>query len=431
MASPNILLMICHDLGRHLGCYGVDTVSSPSLDGLAAEGVRFTNSFCSAPSCSPSRASIFTGRYPHSNGVMGLCHAEFAWDLHPDERHLASLLSGAGYRTALGGMQHETCRPAEMGWQDILPFGPCETVAENTTAWMRAAATGDQPFYMQIGFFEPHRTFDFGRAVPDESLGVMIPPWLLDEPSAREEFAGYQGAIRKVDAAIGSILDAVDDAGLRENTIVVFTVDHGIPFPRAKCSLYDPGLSTALIVRWPEGGWVGGRVQDEMIPNVDCLPTLLEAVGVAAPGNVQGRSFSSLLGGGEYEPREEIFAEMTYHDYFDPRRCLRTRAHKLIANFSTAYFFMDPSQSWRPKTITVSPEEPAWAYHPHLELYDLVADPLEFNNLADSPEHAALRDDMAARLLSWMEETADPLLDGPPASPHHRATMAKLRTVLP
>ncbi len=427
MSRPNIVFMISHDIGQHLGCYGVPTVHTPSMDRLAGEGVRFANHFCTAPSCSPSRASIFTGRYPHSNGVMGLCHADFAWDLHPDERHLAGILREAGYRTALVGIQHETRRPAEMGWQDRLPGGPCEKVAERAVGWIEQAAGGDEPFYAQIGFFEPHRKFDFGGATPDDGKGIYVPPWLVDEPSAREEFAAYQGAIRKVDGAVGTILDAVDRLGIAESTITIYTTDHGIPFPRAKCSLYDPGLTTAFIVRWPERGWAGGKVCRELVSNVDNLPTLLEALGVPVPERVQGRSFAPLLDGGRYQKRGEVFGEMTYHDYFDPRRCIRTHRHKLIANFTTAPFFMNPSQTWRPLTITKEPEEPTYAYHPHIELYDLAEDPLELEDLADKPEHAEVRRDLTQRLLAWMEETEDPLLDGPPPSPHHRQTIAALR----
>ncbi|MCX7600054.1 MAG: sulfatase, partial [Armatimonadetes bacterium] len=334
----------CHDLGQHLGCYGAATVNSPNLDRLAGEGVRFSSSFCVAPSCSPSRAAIATGRYPHSNGVMGLCHGNFAWDLHPAERHLAGILAEAGYRTVLAGVQHETRRPHDMGWQEVLGGRHAGEVAEGAARWLRQTGCRSQPFYAQIGFFEPHRMFHTFGPDPDHSRGVTVPPWLVDEPSAREEFAGYQGAIRTMDSAVGQVLAALDDLGLRDNTMVIFTTDHGMPFPRAKCSLYDPGISVALIIRWPSRGWAGGRVFAEMISNVDYLPTILDAVGVPIPENVQGRSFAPLLDGREYVPRTEIFAEMTYHDYFDPRRCIRTRTHKLIANFSTAYFFMDPSQ---------------------------------------------------------------------------------------
>ena len=427
---PNILFMICHDLGRHLCCYGVDTVDSPSIDSLAAGGVRFANSFCTAPQCSPSRASIFTGRHPHNNGVMGLCHADFAWDLHPTERHLAGILREAGYHTALIGLQHERRQPSERDFAEIVAAGFCDKVAARSVEHLRAVADGDQPFYMQVGFIEPHRGFDMGGATPDESKGVTVPPYLVNDEGAREEFAAYQGAIRKMDAAVGAILEALDGLGLRENTITIFTSDHGIPFPRAKCSLYDPGLAVPFIIRWPGGGWTGGRIQEEMISNIDYLPTLLDALGIPAAENIQGRSFVCLLSGRSYRPRSEIFGEMTYHDYCDPRRCIRTDRYKLIANFTMAPFFMDPSQSWRPATITKHPQYPAFAYHPSIELYDLEKDPLEFASLVGDAEYAGVQKDLTRRLMGWMQETDDPLLGGIPNSPMHIHTIQALKAAL-
>jgi len=424
---PNIVIISCHDIGQHLGCYGVETVCTPSIDRLAAEGVRFERSFATAPQCSPSRSSIYTGRYPHSNGVMGLCHANFAWDLHPTERHLASILAEGGYHTALVGVQHETPHPERMGYHDIIPGGLCDKVAPKAVEYIRQVAAHNQPFYAQIGFAEPHRDFDAGGAKPDASKGVTIPPYIVDEPSAREEFAAFQGAIRKVDSRIGRVLDALDETGLSENTITIYTADHGIPFPRAKCSLYDPGLQVPFIVRWPGGGWTGGKVYGEMISNIDYVPTLLEAAGIPVADNVHGRSFLGLLDGTGYEPRGEIFAEITYHDYYDPRRSIRTETHKLIAGFSATLALMDPTQSWRPATTPKVPDDPARHRHPHIELYDLVKDPLEFEDVADDPAYAGVRKQLAGRLLDWMAATGDPLLAGVPVSPMHEKTLAMLK----
>src|SRR5690606_28512557 len=117
---PNIILVTCHDLGRHLGCYGIDAMRTPHIDALAGQGVRFTNAFCTAPQCSPSRASIATGRYPHNNGVMGLCHAQFGWDMNDDELLLPQLLEQHGFTTALSGTYHESQSPRRAGFTQIL-----------------------------------------------------------------------------------------------------------------------------------------------------------------------------------------------------------------------------------------------------------------------------------------------------------------------
>lgn len=441
MASsrPNILLIICHDLGRHLGCYGVPTVRTPNLDRLAAEGVRFSRSFCAAPQCSPSRAALFTGRSPHSNGVLGLTHALFAWDLNPQERHLAGLFREAGYHTALAGLQHETTRPEQMGWDEIIkqnaPVADAaltggDRIAAQAAAFVRGQAGSARPFYLQVGFFEPHRApgtpGEFGGLPSDEARGVTVPAYLLEDEAAREAFRHYQGAIEKLDGAAGRLLAAVDAAGLRENTLVVFTTDHGIPFPRAKCSVYDPGLETCLLLRGP--GLAAGRVVEEMVSHIDLLPTLLDLAGVPVPESVQGRSVAPLLEGGDYEARREIFGEMTYHDYYDPVRCIRTDRHKLIVAFCYNRGLMDPSQQWRPGTITRHPEDPSRSRHDLVELYDLHDDPGETRNLAASEAHAAVREDLLRRLYDWMAATDDPLLLGVPPSPMHHRAVALLRS---
>ena len=435
MPRPNILLINCHDLGRHLNCYGVPTVHSPNIDRLASESVRFAQSFCVAPQCSPSRAAFFTGRYPHSNGVMGLSHANFAWDLHPEERHLAGILRGGGYRTALVGVQHETCRPGEMGWQRIeqprgLRMAP--EVSEAAVSVLDDVAGGSEPFYLQVGFIEPHRAFLRGSTKPDREKGVTVPPFIKDEESSRQDFAEYQGAIRTLDEGVGRILAALDAAGLRQNTLVLFTSDHGMPFPLAKCSLYDPGLQVPLIMRWPERGWTGGRVHDPMIPNIDVLPTLLDAVGLPAPVNVQGRSFLDLLDGRPYARRQEMFGEMTYHDYYDPMRCIRTERWKLIVFFTCCQSYMNPMQQARPMSVESAAFPKPWpdGKHDVMELHDLAAEPWEKTDLAKSEAHAAVRADLLARLARWMRDTGDPILKGIPLSPLHRRAVAMLEAAM-
>ncbi len=437
---PNIVLLHCHDLGQFLHCYGVDSVQSPNLDRFAAEAVLFERSFCTAPQCSPSRSSIFTGRYPHTNGVMGLCHADFAWDLHPDERHLGQLLKDVGYATAGVGVIHETSSgPKRCGLEDYTADSFAKGMADAAIAKLsELAKLKDKPFYLQAGCMEPHRlpgadrNLDLGflgtHLQPDTTLGVRVPPYLRDTPGSRAEIAELQGAVRHMDEQMGRVFEAIHRLGLEQNTLVIFCTDHGIAIPRAKCSLYEPGLQTAFMLRYPvRQDSSGGIRRKEMVPNIDCLPTILDLAGVQIPANVQGRSLAPLLSGNSYAPRDEIFGELTYHDYYDPRRSVRTEQYKLIVNFSTAPAFMDPSQSWRPRSETVVPENHALAYHSTIEMFDLKNDPWEQRDISKDPKNADVLRDLRARLRKHMEQTSDPLLKGAVPNPLHMRSLAWLQ----
>ena len=436
---PNILLFHSHDLGQFLHCYGIKTVQTPNLDAFAAAGVRFARSFCTAPQCSPSRASIFTGRYPHNNGVMGLCHANFAWDLHPEERHMAQVLKDAGYATWAVGVVHETKSGHQRcGYDGYDSDALATTATDNAIRRLKELQAQSKPFFLCIGTIEPHRLrnpdpphenyFLGGHLQPDDALGVAIPGYLKDTPGTRREVAELQGAIRHVDENFGRLMQALKDLKLEENTLVIFTTDHGVALPRAKASLYDPGVQVALLLRYPRRpGWHGGVVPQPLVYNMDLLPSIMELIGVERPANLHGKSFLPLLEGGAYEPRKELFFEITYHDYYDPRRSIRTETHKLIANFTAAPAFMDPSQCWRPRSDTVVPENHATAFHPYLELYDLVADPHEQVDLAGKPKYAQIRKELACRLLQHLTQTDDPILQGAVTSPQHKKAVELLK----
>lgn len=457
MTRPNVIVMHCHDLGRHLHHLGARTVTSPRLDGLAGDGVTFTQMFATAPQCSPSRASMFTGRWPHRNGVMGLTHRGFAWDLHDDEVHLADHLHRAGYATEAIGVVHE-CRTrtddelaARLGFDRVETGGLADDVADRAIAAIGrlAAPVGapdPTPFYLQVGFIEPHRiegrhdpegTLGFigDHIEPDDERGVDVPDYLRPTDTAREEVAELQGAIRHLDAAVGRVLDGLHAAGVADDTLVLFTTDHGLALPRAKCSLYDPGLEVACIVRWPGRGWIGGRRVDQPCSSLDLTPTVLDAVGVRPTGEapvIDGASLVERLDDDVPADRDlrtddALFGEMTYHDYYDPRRSIRTPRWKLIANFSSAPGFMDPSQSWFRRSQPIAGATHSWRRsHPRFELYDLRADPLELVDLAPDPSHATVFAELRHRLHAWMVRTADPLIDGAVTSPLHDHTMTEL-----
>ncbi len=426
--AVDVVVMTCHDLGRHLHCYGVESIVSPNLDSLAAAGVKFEQAFAPAPQCSPSRASLTTGLYPHNNGVMGLAHRGFGWELARSATHAAAILAGLGFETHPFGLQHVSMHPESLGFEHMYsPGNECgnatsETVAAAVEQFLNSDP-GRRQLYLEINFEETHRPYDVDRVGARRSQGVVIPAYLPAGPESRAELMGLQRAIREMDSAVGRVLAALDEAGRAERALVVFTTDHGLAMPRAKCTLYDPGLEIALIIRWPSGGIGSGVARSELVSNVDILPTLLEGSGAAVPAGIQGRSLLPLLRGETYKPRDAIFAEKTFHSYYDPMRCIRTRHHKYICNFETAFNVEVPCDIQQGAIFRADPSPYSTDRTSVIEVYDLDADPLEERNLAGRPSIAAVEERLSAELWSWMRETGDPLLDGPIASPRYRLAL--------
>jgi len=393
--------MTTHDIGRHLHSYGRTGVRSPNLDALAAGGVLFAQAFATAPQCSPSRASLASGMYPHNNGVMGLAHRGFDWDLAVP--HVAAVFVGNGFQSHLFVGQHVSQHPERLGFGHIHADAALDEVL----------ATPDR-LYLEINFEETHRPYPPAGKPP---AGLVIPGYLPDIPEALEEMAAAEQTIAAMDLAVGRVLEALERAGRARDALVIFTTDHGLAMPRAKCTLYDPGLEVALIARWPGGGVSGGMVREEMVSNLDVLPTLLEAAGLAVPKEVQGHSLLSAGG------RDAIFAEKTFHSYYDPMRCVRTRRHKLIRNFEMAFAVEVPGDIQAGPIFRADPTRYSKDRASLVELYDLEADPLEQRNLAGTKDVAGIEERLSAELWRWMRETNDPLLNGPIASPRYRLAM--------
>jgi len=436
---PNVVLVHCHDLGQHLGCYGAD-VESPNLDRLAADGVRMANSFCTAPHCSPSRSSMMTGAYPHENGLMGLAH--MGWELDDDWLTLPKRLRQAGYTTHLLGFQHEVPENPERLGYDRVETGTkraLELVDVVEEFFASAAADGadggrEQPFFVSVGLEEPHRPFrreylpDGTYDEPDpESVSLADFPYLPDEPGVREDAANLRSLVAEtLDPAVGAYRDALAEAGLAEDTLFVFTTDHGLAMPRAKGTCYDPGIETTLLFHQP-GVVEGGDVYDELVSNVDLMPTLLDLLGLEPPTDVAGRSFAPLLRGDAYEPRERVFAEMTWHDRYNPIRAIRTERYKYVRNFSVLPRVFVPMDVTPTPAGRAAHEEFYVDQRPAEELYDLEADPHELENLAGDrtpfetaaeasdpdPAHVDALERLRGELDEWLNATDDPLLDGP------------------
>ena len=254
------------------------------------------------------------------------------------------------------------------------------------------------------------------------SADVEVPAYLPQGQEAATELSALNVTIAQMDSAAGRVMAALERSGRAESTLVLFTTDHGLAMPRAKCTLYDPGLEVALLISWP-GAIAANGASSELISNLDTLPTLLEAAEVAAPPGLQGRSFLPLLRGGQYEPRDAIFAEKTFHSYYDPMRCIRTRRHKLIRNFEAAFAVEVPGDIQQGAVFRANPARYSTDRPSVVELYDLEADPLEERNLAGDPAARAVEEQLSAALWAWMRDTGDPLLNGPVPSPRYRRAM--------
>ncbi|QUR69536.1 sulfatase family protein [Mycobacterium spongiae] len=410
----NVLIVHWHDVGRQLGVYGHPDVSSPRLDQLAAQGILLTQAHATAPLCSPSRGSLFTGRYPQSNGLVGLAH--HGWEYRTGVRTLPHLLSDNGWYSALFGMQHETSFPKRLGYDEFdVSNSYCEYVVPKAQEWLRerVPSLSPQPFLLTVGFFETHRPYPRDRYQPADADIVDPPAYLPDTPEVRADLAEFYGSIATADAAVGQLLDTLTQTGLDANTWVVFLTDHGPAFPRAKSTLYDAGTGIAMIIRPPTRRAAQPYVYDELFSGVDLVPTLLGLLELEIPADVEGVSHAdTLLAPGVHTRavRDHVYTMKTYHDSFDPMRAVRTKEFSYIENYVPRPLLdlpWDIEES--PSGLVVAPL--VTSPRPERELYDLRADPDEANNLLaehdSSHDVAAIAADLAVRLRDWRQQTND------------------------
>ena len=405
----NVLIVHWHDLGRYLGVYGHADISSPRLDQLAGEAILFTRAHATAPLCSPSRGSLFTGRYPQSNGLVGLAH--HGWEYRAGVRTLPHILTESGWYTALFGMQHETSYPSKLGFEEFdVSNSYCEYVVEQATRWL--ANPPRQPFLLTAGFFETHRPYPRDRYEPADADAVTVPDYLPDTGDIRQDLAEFYGSITIADAAVGELLDTVAATGLDRNTWVIFMTDHGPALPRAKSTLYDAGTGIAMMVRPPLHSGLAPQVYDDLFSGVDLVPTMLDLLGVDIPTEIDGMSHATNL----LKPtvttrpvRSEVYTTKTYHDSFDPIRAIRTKEYSYIENYAARPLLdlpWDIAESAPGRTVAPL----VHAQRPERELYDLLDDPTESHNLlgpdvTDKAEDIAY--DLALLLNDWRQKTND------------------------
>lgn len=406
-APPNILFLLSDDHSApDLGCYGNPYVRTPRLDRLAAEGMRFDHCYVASPQCSPNRSAIFSGCTPHTIGTSRL-HTP----MPPWETTVIDLLKQRGYFTGIFRKHHQG-----PGFQNKLDFyGGANVPFE---AFVDKLPAG-RPFFLQFGSTDPHRPYRPGAiADPHDPAKVTVPPFLPDDPEVRKDLALYYDYIARFDTECGQLLDLLRSRGLLENTLIIVSGDNGLPFPRAKGTLYEPGIRVPGIAWWP-GKIAPGSASKELISHVDFAPTWLDVAGIPIPPKMQGQSLRGLLTGTEYTPREAIYSERNWHDNFDPQRCVRTARYKLIfnADANTGYrpaWDLEDSPSWaairalgRRGGLSEAQSRMLEPSRPALEFYDLERDPSEFDNAINRPELQAEVQRHRQLLSNWMHQTYD------------------------
>ena len=424
MNSPNILYLHSHDTGRYIQPYGY-AIPTPNLQRLAEEGICFRQAFTVSPTCSPSRAALLTGQYPHECGMWGLSHAceiekglAVHFSLNDYSKHLIHTLRQAGYFTALSGIQHidgpffDLSRYASrIGYDAVLTrddkrhIWDHRRVCERAVEFLREPPR--QPWFLSVGFHETHTEFGEPRSGTAEDPRYCRPPDPIpDTPETRRDMAAFKASARALDQQIGSILDALRRSGAETNTLVIATTDHGIPFPRMKCNLTDAGTGVFLIIKGA-APFSGGRALDPMVTHLDLFPTICDYLQIAAPSWLRGKSLLPLLSGEVDRLHEELFSEVNFHEKYEPERAVRTERWKYIRHYS------DEAQSCDKTETRNLYRDRGWERHaPQEQLFDLFFVPHEANNLAGTSAVAAIQQDLQVRLQQWMSATGDPLLRG-------------------
>ena len=491
--TPNIVFIFADDWGRIASAYAEldpggpsDIVSTPNFDRVAKQGVLFRNAFVNAPSCTPCRSSLLSGQYFWRTGRGAILRGAI-WN--PEIPSYPLLLQDDGYHI---GFSYKVWSPGtptnapyggrpnayHQGGTKFNGFSQFVSKASNPEQakqqllrevrknfqTFKAAGKAGQPYCYWFGPTNCHRTWIQGSGkklwgIDPDSLKGKMPPFLPDVPVVREDVADYLGEIQALDAAIGVILDEIEQSGDLENTVVVISGDHGMPgVPNGKCNLYDFGVQVPLAIMWP-GHFPGDRVVDDFVNMTDLAPTLLELGDALVPEVMTGRSLVPILESdqaGQVDPRRdhvlvgrERHVESARPDFLPyPQRAIRTATHLLIVNFKPDRWPMGvapgvgqpdgpwpPIEAWNSKTrvgfadMDASPTrtwlvehrsapegreffERAFGRRPEIELYDLSADPHQVNNVAGEERYAKVQDELYQRLLQELRDSQDPRVTG-------------------
>jgi arylsulfatase A-like enzyme len=409
---PNFILFIADDVGwDDLGAFGHPFMRTPAIDRLAREGIRFDNAILTISSCSPTRCSLLTGRYPQSAGAP-----DAHQPLPPDQVTFIDELRKAGYYTASVGKWH-LGEDASRRFDRVIH----DNAGSGADRWVEALQERPRgrPFFLWLAANDAHRPFGPGHLVPPyEREQILPPPFLPDIDETRLDLGLYYEKVTRLDSSVGRVLEALDAAGLTRTTLVLFLSDNGRPFPRCKTTLYDSGIKTPLIARRP-GLIPPGSVSASLVSAVDIAPTVLAIAGLKAPATMQGVSFVPILKDPLATVREHAFAEQNWHDFAARQRCVRTVRTKYIRNFYPDLPNTPPVDALRTLTFQsmrrrrdrgeLTPAQMNCFVRPRPaeELYDIVRDPFELRDIAGEPGSRPTLEALRRELARWQRETED------------------------
>jgi N-sulfoglucosamine sulfohydrolase len=429
---PNLLVFIADDVSwNDLGCYGNPAARTPHIDRLAANGLRFDEAILTASSCSPSRASIMTGRYPHNTGDASELHRPWAARLPT----FPAALREHGYYTAQAGKFHmdqerrdDGTKLLDHAFDRIEPVTKLPGNSGGHGRWLEVTRDRprDQPFFFWFAAIDAHRGWDgdaewqpelFGpKHDPD---GVMVPPFLADNAATRADLASYYNEITRFDYFVGQVIAELTRQGVLENTLVVVMADNGRPFPRAKTRLHDSGMKTPFVVHWPAGIRDSGQSRHGLISAIDLAPTFLSLAGVPIPATFQGVDITAEIRDG-HPVRKYAFSEHNWHDYEAHGRSVRTADGWLyIRNARPERAWLGPADAVsspshqalverREETgLTLAQEDTFREPRPREELYYSPADPRQIKNLVTDPRAQDRLIHLRSVMDAWQEATHD------------------------
>lgn len=423
----NVIYINTHDSGRMLSPYGYD-IPTENLKKLAEDSVVFTNAFCAGPTCSPSRAALLTGIFPHQNGMLGLAQRGFS--LYNPEKHLANFLKNNGYNTCLCGIQHEYGWYLDLeknglhnlGYNEIITTDSKPFKKEELHLWDRNNAAevvkwldnyeDNKPFLLSFGMHSTHRPYPVEVADFIDERYVVPPYPITNNEENRHDHAQYMTTAHYADENIKMIVDALKKNNFYENSIIIFTTDHGLALPFNKCNLTDTGIGVSLIMKVPEAA-SNGKVVDSLVSQIDVFPTLCELLNLDKPEYLEGKSFAEAFADNKAVLDEYIFAEVNFHTSYEPIRCVRTKRYKYIKYYDETWNKVNLSNMDESVPKDFLMENGLKEKVKYREgLFDLYFDPTERNNLADDSKYQEGLEKLRKVLYEKQVKTDDPILKG-------------------